>query len=279
VFALKPGRRFFRSLEFVDTESLWLEHRYQNTPVARWGRILVCSILFFLLSYALIVALGSPVTPARGAFAWWVDRIVVLSTVGALIVLIFCVGDMIRLCDKFAYCLGAPVPNRWPHAARKAFGVKPVDKETPLDAWIDVRFLAEWTGRIGGMIYYPFVVLLLVIVARSSIFDSWDMPPSLVTVLLLSIAMASATVFILRRAAERLRRVSIDRLVTALVVEEGAAADEAKIKQLRTVLDEVRQLGEGAFAPITSQPIVRASLLPLSGAGGIALLEYFFLRR
>ena len=57
------------------------------------------------------------------------------------------------------------------------------------------------------------------------------------------------------------------------------AADEAKIKQLRTILEEVRQLREGAFAPITSQPIVRAALLPLSGAGGIALLEYFFLRR
>ena len=237
-----------------------------------------------------MVALGPPVTPARGNVAWWVDRIVIFSTVGALIVLIFCVADMIRLCDKFAYCLGAPIDNRWPP---KYFGVKPIDKETPPDAWIDVRFLAEWTGRIGGIIYYPFVVLFLVIVARSSIFDNWDMPPSLVTVVLLSISTASATVLILRRAAERLRRVSIDRLVEfvaadmeqvnrtilSLVLEEGVAADEAKMKQLRTILEEVRQLGEGAFAPITSQPIVRAALLPLSGAGGIALLEYFFLRR
>jgi hypothetical protein len=36
---------------------------------------------------------------------------------------------------------------------------------------------------------------------------------------------------------------------------------------------------QGAFAPITSQPLVRAALLPLSGAGGIALLEYFFFHR
>jgi len=280
VFAGKPGRSYFqRPREVVDTEGLWAEHTYQNAAVARWTRILVFSILFFLLGGALMVALGPPVTPARGNVAWWVDRIVVFSTVGALIVLIFCVADMIRLCDKFAYCLGAPIDNRWPPATRKYFGVKPVDKETPHDAWIDVRFLAEWTGRIGGLIYYPFVVLFLVIVARSSIFDNWDMPPSLVTVVLLSIATASATVLILRRAAERLRRVSIDRLVTALVLEEGVAADEAKMKQLRTILEEVRQLGEGAFAPITSQPIVRAALLPLSGAGGIALLEYFFLRR
>ena len=71
------------------------------------------------------------------------------------------------------------------------------------------------------------------IVARSSIFDNWDMPPSLVGVVLLSIAVASATVFILRRAAERLRRVAVDRLTTALVVQEGLGTDPPLVNQLR----------------------------------------------
>ena len=167
----------------------------------------------------------------------------------------------------------------WPRQTLKEFGVEATDGEPALDAWVDVRFLAEWTGRIGSIIYFPFVVLLLMIVARSSIFDNWDMPPSLVTVLLLSVGVASATVFILRGAAERLRRVSVERLTKALVLKESAAPDSPVVKQLRTVLDEVRGLRQGAFAPITSQPFVRAALLPLSGAGGIALLEYFFLRR
>jgi len=279
VFAGKPDRGYFYAQQFVPTEDLWLEHCYQNSAVARWTRILIGSTLFYALGLFVMLAFGLPTTPARGDFARMVDGIVIFFAVWALIVLIFCVGDTIKLCDKFAYCLGAPEPNSWPPATRKYFGIEPFNRDTPLDGWIDVRFLAEWTGRISGIIYYPFVVLFLLIVARSSIFDNWDMPPSLVAVLLLSITAAAATVFILRGAAERLRRVTVERLTKELVIEEGLSPEAPTVKQLRTVLSEVRDMKQGAFAPITSQPLVRAALLPLSGAGGIALLEYFFLRR
>jgi hypothetical protein len=279
VFAGKPGRGYFSLQTHVATQELWLEHCYQNAPAARWTRILVGSVLFFFLGGSVLVALGLPVTPARGEFSWVVDRIVILFNAVALIILIFCIGDTIKLCDKFAYCLAAPLKNRWPKTTRQYFGIKQVDQDTPLDTWIDVRFLAEWTGRIGSIIYYPFVVLFVIVVGRSSIFDNWDMPPGLVAVLFLSLGVASATVFILRRAAERLRRVSVERLTKELVIEEGLSPEAPTVKQLRTVLGEIRELKQGAFAPITSQPLVRAALLPLSGAGGIALLEYFFLHR
>jgi hypothetical protein len=279
VFAGKPDRGYFSVGKHVPTLELWQEHCYQNSAVARWTRILIGSTMFYALGWFVMLAFGLPTTPVRGDFARKVDGIVIFFNVWVLIVLIFCVGDTIKLCDKFAYCLGAPEPNRWPETTRKYFGIEPFNRDTPLDGWIDVRFLAEWTGRIGGIIYYPFIVLFLIIVARSSIFDNWDMPPSLIAVLLLSVTVAAATVFILRGAAERLRRVSVHRLTNLLVTEEGLAPESQAVKQLRTVLGEVRDMKEGAFAPITSQPLVRAALLPLSGAGGIALLEYFFLRR
>jgi hypothetical protein len=226
-----------------------------------------------------IIAIRQPITPVRGDFAWWVDRMTISLNVGVLILLIFCIGDTIKLCDKFASFIAEPHPNRWSRSTREDFGTESAAEEAALDSWIDIRFLAEWTRRIGGIIYHPFIVLFLMIVARSSIFDNWDTPPSLVAVLLLSIAVASATVFILRGAAEQLRRVSVERLTKELVVQEGLAPEAPTVKQLRTILDEVRGMKQGAFAPITSQPLVRAALLPLSGAGGIALLEYFFLHR
>ena len=278
MFAGKPGRSFFSKRPYIPVEALWAEHHYQNAPLARRTRIAIGSLLYFAIGAA-IISIRTPVTPVRGDFARLVDQCTIYLNVWVLIVLIFCVGDTIKLCDKFAYCLGAPNPNRWSRSTRVAFGTESADEEAAADSWIDIRFLAEWTGRIGGIIYYPFVVLFLMIIARSSIFDNWDMPPSLVAVLLLSIAFASATVFILRGAAERLRRVSIERLTKELVVQEGLAPEGPAVKQLRTILDEVRGMKQGAFAPITSQPLVRAALLPLSGAGGIALLEYFFLRR
>jgi len=115
------------------------------------------------------------------------------------------------------------------------------------------------------------------IVARSSIFDQWAIPISLVAVFLLTFAIALALVIILRHAAERIRRVSIERLTMEIVRLEGVTPEPPVVKQLRTVLGEVRELRQGAFAPLAHQPLVRAALLPLSGASGLAIIEYFFL--
>ena len=40
------------------------------------------------------------------------------------------------------------------------------------------------------------------------------------------------------------------------------------------MIDEIRSFREGAFAPITEQPVVRAILLPILSIGGPILLEY-----
>jgi hypothetical protein len=37
---------------------------------------------------------------------------------------------------------------------------------------------------------------------------------------------------------------------------------------------EIELLRRGAFAPLTEQPVVRALLLPISSAGGLALFRY-----
>ena len=47
--------------------------------------------------------------------------------------------------------------------------------------------------------------------------------------------------------------------------------------QLKSLIAEVEKVNEGAFAPLGQQPFVRAALLPLSGAGGIAAIEYLLL--
>ena len=198
VFAGKPGRPYFVGRSYVDVKDIWKEHRYQNATVARWTRVVVGAIIFYVFGASLILTVGAPNVPARGSVAPVIDNVAILVSVAALILLIFSIGDAIKLCDKFAYYLGSPMKNRWPPFTRKEFGVQTSDPESAQDTWIDVRFIAEWTGRIGGIIYYPFVVLLLIIVARSSIFDNWDMPPGLIVVFILSFTVAAASVIILR---------------------------------------------------------------------------------
>jgi len=44
-------------------------------------------------------------------------------------------------------------------------------------------------------------------------------------------------------------------------------------KRFKGVIDDVVNLRQGAFAPFFEQPLVRAILVALGGAGGIQLLE------
>jgi hypothetical protein len=43
-----------------------------------------------------------------------------------------------------------------------------------LDDWIDVRLLAEHTAAIGPLIVFPFILVALMVVARSQLFDNWQ---------------------------------------------------------------------------------------------------------
>jgi hypothetical protein len=61
--------------------------------------------------------------------------------------------------------------------------------------------------------------------------------------------------------------------LTAKIV--AARGDEKKVGRLERMLIEIESLREGAFAPLTSQPIVKAVLLPLVTYGGAWLAHIY----
>jgi hypothetical protein len=276
IFAGKPPDDTFIAQGVVDAETQWRSHRYQAAPLAHWTRVTAGSLIFLAFTGSMFFAMGFPHVPFRGAVSFWIDRGVLAISVLALVALIFVVGDAIKLCDKFASCLASPVPNRWPKETRLSFGL--ADEDSALEAWIDIRMMMEWTETILHFIYFPFVVILLMVVARSGLFDGWDVPWSLIIGFVLSFVCAAACVVILRRAAERLRRFALDRLTRELVIVQGTPSEALVGRKLETMIGEVRELRRGAFAPLSHQPLVSAALLPLSGAGGVALVEYYLLR-
>jgi hypothetical protein len=56
---------------------------------------------------------------------------------------------------------------------------------------------------------------------------------------------------------------------------QTAVHPEASVAQLRWMIDEIKAMRTGAFAPIMEQPVLRAILMPLGGGGLVALLELF----
>jgi hypothetical protein len=187
--------------------------------------------------------------------------------------------------DRFAAELGPQIPLApllyYPVAVRPIDrGQRGVSARNSLfDPWIDARLLAKHTAAINPLIVFPFVLLGLMIVARSRFFDNWDI--GFVTVLLGTYLLwAAAMAALLNYGAEIARRKAVEDLERDLLWLQGAGPRYAAlVEQFPRIIKQVHDLREGAFAPFFEQPLVRAILVPLGGAGGIQLLEALLLSR
>jgi hypothetical protein len=134
-------------------------------------------------------------------------------------------------------------------------------------------FITRRTRVVAKLIYFPFIVISLLVLSRSTFFDNWTMPIGLIIVLGSSVLIVSGCAVLLRNSAEDARRKVLKLLDDDLIRLKG---DEGRTgQQIEAMIAQVRALNEGAFAPFSQQPVFRALLLPLSTFGGSALLDYF----
>jgi hypothetical protein len=259
-------------------EALWREYLFQGSPVARWVRVVVAAGLFFGLGFLLIqFVFPAPLRLARSAIIHQTTPYLLAFTVFLFLLLVFSVADAIRLCDKFTRELARPAATTWPTSTsdrfREELGLCGGDREA-VAGWIDVRLVAQWTAAIGPLVYYPFVTLGLVLLARSPLLANWDLPLGLYVVFGITAGYTAAAAYTLRRAAERTRRLALDDLGRQIMRATGRSGQDAFVRQLVLLRDEAGAMREGALAPFAQQPILRAFLLPLISGGGLALIEY-----
>jgi hypothetical protein len=246
----------------------------------------VVGTVIFMGVGAFVFADDTPASPTRGPISSWVDLVLLLSVVLVYVFLAFFVADAVRVCKAFVRHL-ASGRSKWSNETVARFTrdmAEASDKPLPeklstsnyLRDYIDMRLIAERTEAIGGLIYYPFVILLLIICARSAIFDNWDWTTSLLVMLGVTAALIVLSAYSLRLAAEQARDIALRRLNSELL--RAIAREDATAKALlETVIAAVRGVTEGAYRPFTQQPIVRALLIPFGGYGGLAIIEYFLL--
>lgn len=294
----------------IDGARLWRRYLRLLRNGPRFVRMVIWLAVVVVLVWVLMAVLGGeqPEVPARGLD----DRAlffatIMLSVIGTMTLLVL-VGDATILTwrfivvlrdhrtvypqttvDRFAAELGTKLPaEAWfPIAARVEDRHdnppppgSPEPRNSVLDDWIDARLLAEHTAAIGPLIVFPFILLGLLIVARSPLFDNWaangPVMYALVGYLLWSVTMA----VMLNHGAEIARRKAIASMEKDRIWLEGAGDNYKMLaKQFPNLIDQVRNLRQGAFAPFFEQPLVRAILVPLGGAGGIQLLEFLAFAR
>lgn len=269
------------------TAALWSQYLASSS----WPLLLMWAIVwtvgFLLLSSGLFMLLGMPNHPMRGQTALLLDRMLIMALVVFFLVLLFSVNAAIRLCGRFIDELIAQDDARdWPEQTRKLFaervGFKPdVDANLAgdiLDPWIDIQFIAQRTQAIGPLLYFPFVLLGLMVAARWSVFDNWDIPIALVLVFMAGFAIACVNAFLMQRAASRARALALQSLQRLQLKAKGQGPGAYAIPaHLDAITDTVRSLRKGAFVPFTEQPLVRAALIPFGSAGGLYLVDLFAL--
>jgi hypothetical protein len=263
----------------VNAGHLWRDYQQLNHWGPRLRRISIPLGLYVLFA-GLIFKLGNqPFVPFRGTASKGIDLTVLLSAVFAFLFLAFWIMDGVRLCCWFIDQLGEAF-TIYPDATLTHFARKRAldEKCDLLPEWIDLHLIADLTSHVSRPVYYPFIVLLLLILSRNPFWDHWPWPALLIIVFGLNALLISGSVIMLQQAAAKAKRIGIARLAQKLEKVEAEAAGPQKHRAIvgDTLLTEIKDLKTGAFAPFWDNPLVQALLIPSGGTAFFEVLLYLF---
>ena len=248
-------------------EEAWYAYLCRNKFWPRFIRIGILFALYSIFAFTILHLFPQPPSPARGHLAFMIDNIVFYLAGVGLLLLSFYVVDAIQLNSNFIRMFGREV-TKWGRELVDRSHRRPPLTEEELSAYHEIFFVAQRTQVVAPLIWYPLVVLTLMIVARLSFFDNWTWPPGLVLIYFITGAWALGSAILLRRAAEQLRETALNDLRRFRLLGQES---EAKRQTFDELIAEIRNLKTGAFAPLTDQPFIRAALFPGAALGLLAV--------
>ncbi|HQR53243.1 MAG TPA: hypothetical protein PLZ79_08215, partial [Burkholderiales bacterium] len=252
-------------------------------PAALADRLWLLAVpiaLYLTFTFILFQVFGWPARPYRGSFIQILDStMIALCSVSFFLLLFFVIEETRRTC---AFVRRLSQPSRWPPEALEKFGQRPgladsasihPDLVAYLEDWVEVDLIGRRTEVVTRLIYYPFVIVTLLVLARSSTFDNWTTPPQLVFVFGLTMVIALATAIALRLAVENARGAALDHL-TAKLQRAEQVGEERIAAEIRILIERVRDTRRGAFSPFSQQPWLKAVLIPLGSLSAVPILEF-----
>jgi hypothetical protein len=253
----------------------WDDYLRLGRSGSRIWRMAPVVVAYVMLCWLVFAVTGKPNTPVRGDLSIAINKIVLVLAGLSLIVLLFLVLDATRLCERFVRNL-VDKTIRWPKPVLERWKEKRGLGEEEVRELLFVHLVADRTATITKLIYYPFLIVLIMILSRHGVFDNWSWPIGLVVVFVLHFTAAVASAVILRRSAEEARSSSrrrLKRLLVRLSSDPSRSSDQARIAGVKHTLEEIDGIREGAFATWAQNAVVRAVLIPFGGVGTLALLE------
>jgi type VI protein secretion system component VasK len=133
---------------------------------------------------------------------------------------------------------------------------------------------------VGDTVYFPFVALVLFVAARVEFFDAWTWPLALALMIGACFTLLVLAFALLRMTAYRAREAAVQRLERKYLELIGEGDQKKELAaQVQHALELVRECSEGAFRPLSEEPLMRALIIPTGGLSGLGALQYFFVQR
>jgi hypothetical protein len=226
------------------------------------SRAVIYTVLVILTATFLFITFGFPRTPCRGFVNCVTNYVVLLAFVVPVITF-----QLLLMLDVFA--IAARNLNQ-----RLEKNVRLTDEASILDLREELKQIADYTDQIDEFIYIPVLTLGLMVLARNTYFDDWDMPVVLVTlwgILTLYIIVAA---ILLRRAAEGTRRKALAALEDFFWTQGKNSIRDLTKEAIRSI----EEIKHGAFASFVDLPVVRAIALPSGITAILYILDTFSTR-
>ena len=264
----------------VYASRLW--EKYQRYSIFGRRRVyrILCQVLLCVMFFLVIHLLSQQtiLRPSRSNMAYVWGLWLVLGAVVSFLFLTLMTIDAARLCRWFIQHL-SKAPTAYPLATTDHFSRLRGDVDRHyLDEWIDLQLIAELTEGVGRLLYYPFIVFFLLLLARNEWWDRWPWPWTLIIIFVFNLMLAAASVIILQNAARKAKNEAV-AMLEAKVKRLQAATAESQIQnnamQAEKLLEELCTLRRGAFVPFWENPVLGAVLLPSGGMAVVQMLIWF----
>ena len=253
------GPRLF-SAEFRERS---LGNRFKYTVLAVFAG-------YMIFAFGLFWWLGFPAPTSRGSASRLIETMVLMTAV--------CSSNLL-MCYAIVHNLSCAVFLR---KIAKWFRTKPDwEKDAPLTPTVITQAVNSISEVMGRMVYYPFTLVFVLIVARQSLFDNFDWPMALIVVLFSNSLFLLIATLVMREGAGRVReealkalRSEIDSIDEANLGKDPAAETKARKARAEWHFGNIHKLEGAVFAQgITANPAFRALLIPLGGTGVLQAID------
>lgn len=266
----------------VEISTLWQSYLRTTGMREMKGWIMLSTVIIVPLGYAAFQVFGMPLFPHRGQLVERLNLILVFLNASVLWLVTFWVSYQTRACAQFINIL-SNMNSAWPE---RLLNRKEAETGVPreyLADYLDFQLVMRATQRIHWLIYLPFVLIFFMVIARIDLFDAMNFPLVLVFVIGLVLVYALFSEVLLHRGALVARTKVLDHYEMLLwsiqsqpPLKNNLNEIEPSIntEQIKLLMERIRNVHEGVFAPANEQSALRALLLPFGGFGGAQLIEY-----